>query len=130
MFSSSYCIPLLLYVLKATLAATLPAAPLQSPNNSTQSSNTNITQEQQESLQLLYSNETLPRYVKMLKPALGLSGCSISDDGAATMSRTLRLYSPSPMMNTTLRSGLSAHNSRENHSLASIDRQPRTWKRK
>ena len=65
MFSSSYCVPLLLYVLKATLAATLPAAPLQSPNNSTESSNTNTSQEQQESLQLLYSNETLIRYVKM-----------------------------------------------------------------
>lgn len=79
MFFSSGCITLLLYVLKASPAATaipsplsmsdisLAAAPLQLPDNSTQSSNNNKTQEQQESLQLLYSNHTLARYVEISK---------------------------------------------------------------
>ena len=75
MFFSSGCIPLLLYELKASLAAnavpfpismsdtSLVAAPLQLSDNSTQSSN-NQTQEQQESLQLVHSNHTLARYVE------------------------------------------------------------------
>lgn len=75
MFFSSGCIPLLLYGFRASLAApavpfpismsdiSLAAAPLQLSDNSTQSSN-NQTQEQQESLQLVYSNHTLARYVE------------------------------------------------------------------
>lgn len=64
-FSNAY-IPLLHFVLKASLAATVVVAPLQLPDNSIQSSNTsNTTQELQESLQLLYSNDTLTRYVKV-----------------------------------------------------------------
>ena len=64
-FSNAY-IPLLLFVLKASLAATVVVALLQLPDNSIQSSNTsNTTQELQESLQLLDSNDTLNRYVKV-----------------------------------------------------------------
>ena len=76
MFFSSGCITLLLYALKASLAVTaipspismsdtpFAAVPLQLPNNSTQSSN-NKTQEQQESLQLVYTNHTIARYVEI-----------------------------------------------------------------
>ena len=76
MFLSSACIPLLLYGLKASLAAaavppmslgdfSLAAAPFQLPDNSTLSSNLNVTQQQQESPQLLYSNYTLAAYVEI-----------------------------------------------------------------
>ena len=64
-FSNAY-IPLLLFVLKASLAATVVVAPLRLPDINIKSSNTsNTTQELQESLQLLYSNDTLTRYVKV-----------------------------------------------------------------
>ena len=79
MFFSSGYIFLLLYGLKASLAATavpspiltsdtsLAAAPLQLSDNSTQSNNNNNnrTQELHESLQLLYSNYTIATYVKI-----------------------------------------------------------------
>ena len=73
MLFSSGCITLLLYALKASLAATatpspsdtpLAAVPLQSPNNGTKSSN-DKTQEQQESVQLIYTNHTTARYVEI-----------------------------------------------------------------
>lgn len=74
MLLSSARIPLLFYALKACLAAAaLPpisisdlsfaAAPLLLPVNITQSSNVNISQQQQELLQLLSSNYTLTTYV-------------------------------------------------------------------
>ena len=66
MFFSNAYIPLLLFVLKASLAATVVVAPLRLPDINIKSSNTsNTTQELQESLQLLYSNDTLTRYVKV-----------------------------------------------------------------
>ena len=77
MFLSSACIPLLFYALKARLAAaavppfsmsdvSLAAAPFQLPDNSTLSSNLNVTQQQQqESPQLLSSNYTLAAYVEI-----------------------------------------------------------------
>ena len=66
MFFSNAYIPLSLYVLKVSLAATLAVAPLQLPDIDIKSSNTsNISQELKESLQLIYSNDTLTRYVEI-----------------------------------------------------------------
>ena len=76
MFLSSGCISLLLYGLKVSLAAaavspisrsdvSLATAPFQLPDNSTLSSNLNVTQQQQESPQLLYSNYSLVTYVEI-----------------------------------------------------------------
>ena len=78
MFLSSGCISLLFYGLKASLAAaavppismsdiSLAATPFQLPDNSTLSSNLNITQQQQDSPQLLYSNDTLATYIGIPK---------------------------------------------------------------
>ena len=78
MFLSSGCISLLFYGLKASLAAaavppismsdiSFAATPFQLPDNSTLSSNLNITQQQQESPQLLYSNDTLATYIGIPK---------------------------------------------------------------
>ena len=75
MFFSSGCMAFLLYAIIASLAATaipspismsdtLTAVPLRLPNNSTEPNN-NITQEQLESLQLIYTNRTTARCVEI-----------------------------------------------------------------
>ena len=75
MFHSSGCISLLLYGLKTSLAtAALPpismsdvslaAAPLPLPDNTTLSSDLNVTQQQQELLQTFNSNQTSATYVE------------------------------------------------------------------
>ena len=83
MFLSGGWVSLLLCVRKASLAAaavpplpislsgsSLAAAPLQLPDNSTQSSNNNGTQDQQDLLQLLNSNQTSATYVEFPEASL------------------------------------------------------------
>ena len=77
MFLSCGWVSLLLCVLKAGLAAaavpptislsgsSLAAAPLLLPDNSTLASNLNVTQQQQELLQLSNSNQASAPYVKI-----------------------------------------------------------------
>ena len=78
MVLSSGCIYLLFCALKASLAAaavppismsdiSLAATPFRLLDNSTLSSNLNITQQRQDSPQLLYSNDTLATYIGLPK---------------------------------------------------------------
>ena len=105
-FLSGGCISLLLCVLKYSLAAAaIPppaislsgsslAAALLLPDNSTLTSNLNVTQQQQELLQLSNSNQTSARFVEIPKASPRLS--ILSDHGIAAVSQPLSSNTLSP----------------------------------